>query len=297
MAAVTQNPEIFDSALIEHFRLRAARKATPGADFLAARMAEDLEERLATVDRRFSHAIDLHGHTGLAATAMMHSGKVTAIRRIETLPEFLTTQYPSTVCPREKLALKPQQADLIVSLLSLHMTNDTPGVLIQIKHGLKPDGLFLAVMCGSGTLGELRECLLQAENELYGGVNPRVFPFADVRDAGALLQRAGFAMPVTDTENVVVRYNTAFDLMADLRAMGMQNALLARSRQPVSRRFFMRVAEIYAGRFSDPDGRIRASFSFIWMSGWAPHKNQQKPMKPGTAKMSLTDALSDKAEK
>ncbi|RCL00889.1 MAG: Methyltransferase [Candidatus Tokpelaia sp. JSC189] len=268
---VIENPEIFDSLLIEHFRLRAAKKAKPGIDFLAARMAEDLEERLATVNRHFIHAIDLHGHTGFAAAAMLHSGKVATIRRVETLPEFLTDQYPSIICPREKLALKSQQADLIVSLLSLHMTNDTLDVLVQIKHGLKPDGLFLAVMCGSGTLGELRECLLQAENELYRGVNPRVFPFADVRDAGALLQQAGFAIPVTDTENVIVRYNTAFDLMADLRAMGMQNALLARSRQPVSRRFFIRVAEIYAERFSDPDGRIRASFSFIWMSGWSPH--------------------------
>jgi len=297
MIAVPQNPQILDSALIEHFRLRAAKKATPGADFLLARMADDLEERLATIDRHFEHAIDLHGHNGRAATAMERSGKVAAIERIETLPEFLTLQYPSHICPREKPGLQPQQADLIVSLLSLHMTNDTPGVLIQIKQGLKPDGLFLAVICGNGTLGELRESLLQAESELYGGVNPRILPFTDVQTAGALLQRAGFALPVTDIENVVVRYDTAFALMADLRAMGMQNALLTRSQRPVSRRFFMRVAEIYAERFSAPDGRICASFSFIWMSGWAPHKNQQRPMQPGTARIPLARVLPDRIGK
>ncbi|RCL02611.1 MAG: Methyltransferase [Candidatus Tokpelaia sp. JSC188] len=287
-----RNSKIFDSRLIEHFRLRAFRKATAGIDFLAALMAKDLEVRLATIDRYFTCAIDLHGHTGLAANAMAHSGKVAKIKRIETSAEFLTQHYPSVICPREKLSLNPQQADLIVSLLSLHMTNDILSVLVQIKNGLKPDGLFLSVMCGNGTLGELRECLLQAENELYGGVHPRVFPFADIRDAGTLLQQAGFAIPVTDIENIIVRYNTAFDLIADLRAMGIQNTLLARSRQPVSRRFFIRVAEIYAQHFSDPDGRIRATFSFIWMSGWTPHINQQKPMKPGTAQMSFAKILS-----
>lgn len=295
--AVIQNPEIFDNALIERFRWRASRKAAPDIDFLLAHMADDLEERLTTVDRRFAYAIDLHGHTGLAARAMKRSGKVTAIERIETLPEFLTTQYPFRVCPRERPVLEPQQANLIVSLLSLHLTNDMLDVLIQIRQGLKPDGLFLAALCGNGTLGELRESLLQAESELYGGVNPRIAPFADVRDAGALLQQAGFSLPVTDIENIAVRYDTAFDLMTDLRAMGMQNALLTRSRRPVSRRFFTRAAEIYAERFSEPDGRIRASFSIIWMSGWAPHKDQQQPMKPGTASISLAAALSGRTGK
>jgi len=295
---VTQpNLNIIDSALVERFRLRAALNHKAGADFLLARMADDLEERLAAVDRRFEHAIDLHGHTGLATAAMQRTGKVAAIQRVETQPVFLSGYVPSHTSPREQLDLQPQQADLIVSLLSLHMTNDTPGTLIQIKNALKPDGLFLAVMGGHGTLGELRESLLQAECEIYGGVNPRVLPFADVRDAGALLQRAGFAMPVTDIENVVVRYDTVFALMADLRAMGMQNALVNRSRKPVSRRFFMRVAEIYGQRFSDPDGRIRATFSFIWLSGWAPHKDQQQPLKPGTAKISLARALPDTSAK
>lgn len=296
--AMTQNPKIFDTALIERFRLRAVQKAMPGADFLLARMADDLEERLAAVDRHFNHAIDLHGHTGLAAPAMKHSGKVSAIERMETLPQFLTpAHYPSRICPRERLALQPQQADLIVALLSLHLTNDVPGVLVQIRQALMPDGLFLAAMCGNGTLGELRESLLQAENELYGGITPRVSPFADVQTAGGLLQRAGFALPVTDIENIVVRYDTVFSLMADLRAMGMQNALVNRSLKPVSRRFFTRAAEIYAERFSDPDGRIRASFSFLWLSGWAPHKNQPRPMKPGTAKASLAEALAVKTRR
>ncbi|RCL01337.1 MAG: hypothetical protein JSC085_000212 [Candidatus Tokpelaia sp. JSC085] len=265
-----QNSQIFDSALIERFLQRAAKKAVVDADFLLAHVANDLAERLAAVDRFFEHAIDLHGYTGLATEAMERSGKVAAVERIETLPEFLTSQYPSYVRLREELALKPQQADLIISLLSLHLTNDILGMLIQIRQGMQPDGLFLAAMCGTGTLSELRESLLQAESELYGGVHPRIAPFPDIRYAGLLLQRAGFSIPVTDIENIVVRYDTAFELMSDLRAMGMQNALVNRSRHPVSRQFFKRVSEIYAERFSDPDRRIRANFSFIWMSGWAP---------------------------
>ncbi|AQS42195.1 MAG: Methyltransferase type 11 [Candidatus Tokpelaia hoelldobleri] len=288
---MSQTPEIFDTALIEHFRQRAAKRAMPGVDFLLARTVDDLAERLATVDRRFTHGLDLHSHTDSAARALQHSGKVTAIERIETAPAFITADFPARIAPREQPALPLQGADLIVSLLSLHLVNDLPGLLTQIRLGLKPDGLFLAALCGAGTLGELRESLLQAESELDGGASPRIIPFADIRDVGSLLQRTGFALPVTDIENTVVRYDNAFTLMADLRAMGMQNALHNRSRKPVSKRFFSRVAEIYAERFSDPDGRIRATFSILWLSGWAPHKDQQKPAKRGSAQMPLAEAL------
>jgi hypothetical protein len=178
-----------------------------------------------------------------------------------------------------------------VSLLSLHEENDLPGLLIQIRRALAPDGLFLGVMAGSGTLSELRECLLAAETEIYGGASPRIIPFADVRDAGALLQRAGFALPVADVETVTVRYDTAFGLLADLRAMGAANALLARSRKPVSRRFLARVAQLYAERHSDPDGRVRATFNLVWLSGWSPAASQQKPLKPGSAQVSLARIL------
>ncbi|AIJ60692.1 MULTISPECIES: methyltransferase domain-containing protein [Brucella] len=291
MSAQTNENAIFDRDLMLAFRRRAFQRAEPGADFLLRRVADDLEERLGAVERRFPVAVDLAGHTGAAAAAIAQTGKADYVLRIERDTEFLQGPFPAIVGDEEALPLKPGSADLIVSLMALHATNDTPGAMVQIARALKPDGLFLAALSGSGTLGELRESLLQAEIELTGGASPRVMPFADVRDVGSLLQRAGFALPVTDVENITVRYDSLFNLMADLRAMGMQNILHSRSRKPVSKRLFLRAAEIYAERFSDPDGRIRATFSIIWLSGWAPHESQQKPLKPGSAKASLAEAL------
>ncbi|MBX4336172.1 methyltransferase domain-containing protein [Bartonella raoultii] len=285
-------PFIFDHERIEQFRKRAFQKAKEGCDFLLSLMAEDLYKRLTTVDRLFTLALDLHSHTDLAAQALMKSGKVHSVERVETDMLYQSHDKKFHLRRRELLNFPQHYCDLIVSLLSLQLTNDTPGVLSQIKNILKPDGLFLAVMAGVGTLAELQECLLQAESEIYGGASPRIYPFADIRDVGALLQRAGFALPVVDVEEITIRYNTMFDLLHDLKAMGMQNALINRSRRPVSKRFFLRAAEIYAQRFSDPDGRIRAHFSFIWLSGWAPHPNQQKPIRPGSAQISLADILS-----
>ncbi|CUW43686.1 biotin synthesis protein BioC [Brucella vulpis] len=291
MSAQTNENAIFDRDLMLAFRRRAFRRAEPGADFLLRRVADDLEERLGAVERHFPVAVDLAGHTGAAAAAIAQTGKADCVLRIERDTEFLQGPFPAIVGDEEALPLKPGSADLVVSLMALHATNDTPGAMVQIARALKPDGLFLAALSGSGTLGELRESLLQAEIELTGGASPRVMPFADVRDVGSLLQRAGFALPVTDVENITVRYDSLFNLMADLRAMGMQNILRDRSRKPVSKRLFLRAAEIYAERFSDSDGRIRATFSIIWLSGWAPHKSQQKPLKPGSAKASLAEAL------
>ncbi|WP_273756502.1 methyltransferase domain-containing protein [Bartonella sp. MM73XJBT] len=285
------HPFIFDHDRIEQFRKRAFQKAKEGHDFLLSHMAEDLFRRLSTVDRLFTLALDLHSHTDLAAQALLRTGKVHCIERIETDMLYQSHDKKFHLRSREFLDFPPNYCDLIVSLLSLQLTNDTPGVLSQIKNILKPDGLFLAVMAGAGTLRELRECLLQAEMEIYDGASPRIYPFADIREVGALLQRVGFALPVADIEDVTIRYNTMFDLINDLKAMGMQNALINRSRRPVSKRFFLRAAEIYAQQFSDPDGRIRAHFSFIWLSGWAPHPNQQKPIKPGSAQISLTNVF------
>ncbi len=195
------------------------------------------------------------------------------------------------MAPPETVPFEPESLDLVVSLLSLQAMNDIPGMLVQIRRSLRPDGLFLGAFAGVGTLSELRESLLAAETELYGGASPRVIPFTDVRDAGALLQRAGLALPVADVETVTVRYDTLFDLIADLRAMGETSALVDRSRRPGTRKLFARAAEIYAERFSDADGRVRASFSIVWMSGWAPDASQQKPLKPGSAKVSLKTIL------
>jgi SAM-dependent methyltransferase len=200
------------------------------------------------------------------------------------------------VSDTEPLALAPDSIDLAVSSLALQFVNDLPGVLAQIRRALKPDGLFLAAMIGGETLTELRQSFAAAEAEVEGGVSPRVAPFADLRDLGALLQRAGFALPVTDVDRIVVRYDNAFALMQDLRRMGATNILTERRRNPSRRATFVRMAQIYAERFSDPDGRIRATFDVVWLSGWAPHESQQKPLKPGSAKMSLADAVNKPRE-
>lgn len=282
---------IFDVDLAEANRLKAIRAAKPGADFLLEIAAEEIADRLAVVERHFEDAAELYGMTGSSARAAMASGKVDRIFRVETASDFAEPGEDLRVAPLEFPGLEDQTLNLVISPLSLHLTNDTPGFFIQVRRALKPDGLFLAAIPGSGTLTELRECLLTAETEIYGGASPRVIPFADVRDVGGLLQRAGFALPVVDQESYTVRYDTLFGLMADLKAMGMANPLLGRPNRPVSRTFFLRAAELYAERFSDPDGRIRATFSMIYVSGWAPHESQQKPLRPGAAKTRLADAL------
>jgi hypothetical protein len=166
-----------------------------------------------------------------------------------------------------------------------------PGVLAQIRRALRPDGLLLAAMTGGETLTELRQAFAQAEAECEGGVSPHVAPTADLRDLGALLQRAGFALPVTDVDRVVVRYDSAFALMQDLRKMGATNVLVERRRKPMRRATMLRMAQFYAERFADPDGRIRATFEIVWLSGWAPHASQQQPLKPGSATASLAEAV------
>lgn len=289
---------IFERDLLLRRRKRAFEHAPGGIEFLLVRAADDLEERLGAIERNFPVAVDLASHTDLAAEAIRRSGKAGDIIRVEQDALFLArSAFPAIVADDEALPLKTASVNLVVSLLSLHLTNDTPGVLFQIRQALRPDGLFLGAMAGDDTLTELRESFLAAESELTGGVSPRVAPFADVRDVGALLQRAGFTLPVADTESFTVRYDSMFALMRDLRAMGMQNSLAGRSRKPATRKLFMRAAEIYAERFSDPDGRVRATFSFIWMSGWAAHESQQKPLRPGSAKASLADFLSDAERK
>jgi SAM-dependent methyltransferase len=269
-------PQLFDHALL---RQRLTR-ASGAADFLLARAAEDLAERLAPVLRPFPAVADI-GTPGSAFRDMLQrvrpNSRLSAARPLESLHEVLDS------------TLKDQ--DLIVSGLALQHANDLPGALIQIRRALAPDGLFLGCLIGGATLAELRQALTEAESDVTGGVSPRVFPFADLRDMGGLLQRAGFALPVADSETVIVRYADMFRLMADLRAMGGANVLLARSRRFTRRAVFLRAAEIYRGRFADPDGKVRATFELIWLSGWAPHDSQQKPLKPGSAQARLADAL------
>ncbi|HXW20135.1 MAG TPA: methyltransferase domain-containing protein, partial [Roseiarcus sp.] len=186
--------------------------------------------------------------------------------------------FAGFVSEAERLPLKPQGCDLIVSLLALQFVNDLPGLLIQIRHALKPDGLFLACVVGGDTLQELRQSLTEAEAEILSGASPRVAPFADVRALGGLLQRAGFALPVVDLDRVVARYPDALALARDLRAMGATNTLNARSRRFLRRDVFIRAAEIYADRFADADGRLRATFDLIWLLGWAPQERPNAPL-------------------
>lgn len=281
---------IIDTELLIRRKRRALARAVPGADFLMQRAADDLSERLATVERQFGKAALLFCTTPDAENAVLASGKADETLRLEADASFLGGAA-GLVAPPGHVPLQPGSLGLAVSLLSLQDENDIPGMLVQIRRALRPDGLFLGVMAGSGTLAELRESLIAAEAELTGGVTPRVLPFADVREVGALLQRAGFALPVADVETLTVRYDTMFGLMADLRAMGATNPLIERTRHPATRSLLARAAAIYAERFSDPDGRIRATFSLVWMSGWAPDASQQKPLEPGSGKVSLAKVL------
>lgn len=277
-------PIVFDPALVRHNLRRAL--AGGYADFLLRRALDDLAERLAAVVRRFPLALDVATPLPAAAHWLVQSGSCEQVVRLSAVPEEGAIAFAG-----EALKADEGRFDLAVSLLALQTANDLPGALIQIRRALKPDGLFVGCVLGGETLTELRQSFTQAQAEVEGGVSPRVAPFADLRDMGALLQRAGFALPVTDVDTVTVRYASPFGLMQDLRAMGMANPLADRRRVPLRRATLLRMAEIYAERFSDPDGRLRATFDILWLSGWAPDASQPKPLRPGSAKVSLKDVL------
>ncbi len=281
-------PLIFDRKLA---RLRLARALARGApDFLMRRAAEDLEARLSTIRRDFPRALDFGSPTAHFAEVLSARPRSKTYRASPLIGE----RRSDIVADEELLPVAGQSFDLIVSGLGLQSVNDLPGVFAQVRRALAPDGLFLAAMVGGATLNELRAALTQAEAEISGGASPRVSPFVEVRDLGQLLQRAGFALPVTDRDAVTLRYDSMFALCRDLRAMGATNALRLRLRRPTPRAVFFRAAEIYAEKYSDPDGRVRASFEIVWLSGWAPHESQQKPLKPGSAQVRLEDALKAK---
>jgi SAM-dependent methyltransferase len=271
----TAAPILFDRALLRA-RQRRALRGEP-ATFLLDRVTEDMEERLHAVLREFADVAEIWT-TG-------------EILRKPARDRFKSITRINLDSGQETLSLQPESLDLVVSALAFQFVNDLPGVLAQIRRALRPDGLLLAAMIGGDTLTELRQSFAAAEAECEGGVSPRVAPFADLRDVGSLLQRAGLALPVTDVDRVVVRYDSAFALMQDLRRMGATNILVERRHTPTRRATMLRMAEIYAERFADVDGRIRATFDVIWLSGWAPHESQQKPLKPGSAKASLAEAV------
>lgn len=282
---MASSPQVFDRLLLRA-RRRRARMLGP-ATFLIDRIAADLGERLDAVLRAFAVAVDLGTPTDAVRRALAGKRSIGTLIAADVLP----ADGLAVVTGEEALPFREGSLDLVVSALALQFVNDLPGTLIQIRRALKPDGLFLAALLGGDTLTELRQAFAAAEAEIEGGASPHVAPFADVRELGALLQRAGFALPVTDADRLTVRYASPFALMADLRRMGGTNALTERRRMPLRRATLARMAEIYAERFADPDGRIRATFEIVWLSGWAPHESQQKPLRPGSAQTRLADAL------
>src|SRR3954468_1136655 len=284
------HPLIFDRRLLRARRARAALRDP--ATFLVERAADDLAGRLSAILRKFDLAVDLGTPTDAVRRAL--ADRVGAIVAVDPVVSQLAGKRLAVAADEEALPFRDASLDLVVSACALQFVNDLPGTLIQVRRALKPDGLFLAAMIGGDSLAELREAFAQAESEVEGGVSPRVAPFADLRDMGALLQRAGFALPVVDSDKVIVRYRSVFDLMHDLRRRGAANILRERRRKPLRRATLARMAEIYAQRFADADGRLRATFEIVWLSGWAPHESQQKPLKPGSAAQRLADVLGAK---
>lgn len=291
---MTAPPRLFDRALHRR-RLDRAAKGFGDADFLKRRAAEDIVDRLAAVQRHFALAVDLGARNGAFARALAESdaaAKVGLLVEADLSRAMLAGRGgPRLALDEERLPFADESLDLVVSSLALHWTNDLVGTLIQVRRALKPDGLFVGALLGGATLTELRQCLLQAEAELAPGVGPRVSPFADAYDGAALLQRAGFALPVSDVDRVTVRYAHPLKLLADLRAMGETNVLVDRPRAPLNRAILARAFALYTEKFAEADGRIRATFEIITLTGWAPHPDQQQPLKPGSAKMRLADAL------
>jgi SAM-dependent methyltransferase len=290
---MAQGPILFDRALLRRRRRRALELEPSG--FLLERVAEDAADRIATILRRFELVLDLGTPGDALRRALAASGKIGTVIAADALAHHAGSDARASaltvVCDEEALPFRDASLDLVTSALSLQFVNDLPGTLVQIRRALKPDGLFLAAQIGGETLTELRQAFATAEAEIENGVSPRVAPFADVRDLGALLQRAGFALPVTDVERLTVRYASPLGLMHDLRRMGATNVLVERSRRPLKRAVLARMMESYGALFSDADGRIRATFEIMWLSGWAPHESQQQPLKPGSAKTRLADAL------
>ena len=269
-------PHVFDRNLVIRRRLRVQEHE----HFLAARCAEDAAERLLDINRNFEHAL-------IIGPQSFYDDLLAALPKDKLQAVTLGPQD----LDEEVLPYAAQSFDVILCALRLHSVNDLPGALVQMRAALRPDGVLIASMFGGQTLSELRSVLYEAEDLTYGGITPRIAPMADFQQLASLLQRAGFALPVVDTDRVTVRYSAPLRLLSDLKNMGESNALTARSRKPVSKRFIAKIAQIYTKRHADADGKVPATFEILWLTGWAPHESQQKPLKPGSAKMRLADAL------
>ena len=282
---------LFDRKLLRERRARFAHEIE-AREFLLAHVAREIAERVELMLRPFPLALDLGAYHGLLGRTLAEIKSMREMIYAESVFALAALcPGPSLVCDEDLLPLKDASLNLIVSGLALHRVNDLPGALIQIRRALKPDGLFIAALLGARALLELRQALLEAEAETEGGASPRVSPFADVRDYGALLQRAGFALPVADAETLTVVYSSPRELMREVRALGGGNVLLARSKSPLSRKTLARAEAIYRERHATADGRVSATFEIVYLSGWAPDPSQQKPLRPGSAAHRLAEAL------
>jgi SAM-dependent methyltransferase len=280
---------LFEFAALAGRRDRAMRLGfAGGADFLHREVAGLMAERLAEVTRDFPRAALIGTGAGAVAAALRPDGA--GLTQLDPSPA-MASAAGAQVLAGDTLPLAEGAFDLVVSTLLLHLANDPVGQLIQMRRALKPDGLMLAALFGGQTLNELRSALAEAEAECEGGLSPRVAPMAEIRELGGLLQRAGFAMPVADSERLVVTYATPLHLMRELRAMGETNILTARRRQPLRRATLMRACELYAQHFGAPDGRVRATFEIVFLTGWSPGPDQPKALRPGSAASRLADAL------
>lgn len=290
MSVMSLPPRLFNAARVRTHRARAAQGFADAA-FLHARAAEDCADRLEEINRRFGRAVVYGGGPALLAALSRRAlrDKLGLVIEADGACGLLSGR-PRVVCEPEAWPFQAHALDLVVSLLSLHWANDLPGALVQARLSLAPDGLFLGVLFGARTVQELRECLLAAEAEITGAASLRVAPLVEIRDLGELLQRAGFALPVTDSDLVTVRYATPLALLQDLRAMG-ETAAFAEPAPPLRRAVLLRAMQLYGERFSDADGRVRATFELLTATGWAPHESQQRPLAPGSAQVSLAEVL------
>ncbi len=285
---------LFDRSLLRRRRTRAADGFSE-VDFLYREVAERLADRLVDVRRGFPLALELGCRGGHLARALAGRGGIERLIQSDLAAASLAGadegHGPRLVLDEEILPVAAGSLDLVLSCLTFHWVNDLPGALLQLNHALRPDGLLLAAFFGGDTLKELRAALLEAELERHGGASPRISPFTDLRDAAGLLQRAGFALPVADLDRIEVTYASAAKLISDLHAMGEANALTRRPRAPLGRGTLVRAMEIYHDRFARPDGKVKASFEVIFLTGWAPAADQPKPLAPGSARHRLADAL------
>ncbi|MAL78441.1 MAG: SAM-dependent methyltransferase [Sneathiella sp.] len=292
LSAIAPGHILFDRRAVALHRHRAAGLDWARHRFLFDEVAARLADRLLDISHSFDLALDLGGRGGAFADALLAMGKARDVIRTDLSDAMKSGQNGKFLAVDEEfLPFQERSLDLVGSVLALHWTNDLPGALAQIARALRPDGLFLGALFGIDSLHELRSCLMEAETEVTGGASPRISPFTEVRDAGALLQRAGLALPVTDVDMITLKYDHPFALMQELRGMGESNALVLRQKTFTRRQIMMRAADLYMERYADDEGRIPASFQIIYMTGWSPHSSQQKPLAPGSGQARLSDYL------